>query len=174
MYKIISEYDLCKRSFNSVHVSLEKRRLCTEKNKLNRINAESRLSDMNRQLNPTTGDKVKKILSDKRVKAAAAVAIGALLVTGTVIATTKIKNDKAYKEALDLFIDGVRAGNRLPDFSNPQFNPQYPEKAGIKRYLKAAKNTYANTVMNMGIAKTFQSMGLGEYAKEILNNLNRR
>ena len=77
---------------------------------LNRISAETRLSDMNRQLNPTAKDKAKKILSSRAAKTAAAIGISALA-AATVVTILKInsnggiRNIRSKSNTGDMLVD---------------------------------------------------------------------
>lgn len=120
--------------------------------KLNRISAESRLSEMNHQLNPTFRDKVKKITSNRAVKAIAITALAAAVVTGTaMVATRYTKYGPSAKEYAKM----VKSGKYLTDKNNMP-NPAPPFKEMAKKF----GSNYKKNLYNVAIKKIYSSLGL--------------
>lgn len=137
--------------------------------KLNRLNAETRLSEMNHKLNPTAADRVKSIWNNKKVRTVAAVALGALIVTGVAVYATKSKNDKEFKEAVKNLAENTPVDLAMNSMYGLPTGPDaLPRKFTTKEYLKAAKTKYGTMAYNMGVSKIFQALGLGDYVKEII------
>lgn len=130
--------------------------------KLNRINAETRLSEMNHKLNPTTSDKIKNIANNKVVKAIAVTALAAAVVTGVAMVGARYTKYGPSKREIS------KAGkNILVDFtSNPELRKQMAP--GFKDYSKAFRKDYPVNLYNVGVKKIYDKMGIGEYFKKIV------
>ena len=120
--------------------------------KLNRINAESRLSEMNHQLNPTIGDTVKKIANNKAVKAIAITALAAAVVTGTAMVATRYSK---YGPSAKEYTKMVNSGRYLTDKNNMP-NPAPPFKEMAKKFGK----NYKQNLYNVAIKRVYNRLGL--------------
>ena len=123
--------------------------------KLNRINAESRLSEMNHQLNPTTTDRVKKIANNKAVKAIALTALGAALVTGAAIAISRSDYGMSYKQFKKYGSNPVK----LVDFvANPDL--RQPVAPPFKDMAKGAAKKFGKEFYTIGLEKIYNRLGI--------------
>lgn len=118
--------------------------------KLNRINAESKLSEMNHKLNPTTTDKVQKIANNKAIKAIAITVLAAAVVTGVGIYAAKSGADwSSYKS----FNKGVKSGKYLVDKTKmPTVAPNMSARDIFKKY---GENLY-----NVSVRRTYNRLGI--------------
>ena len=124
--------------------------------KLNRINAESRLSEMNHQLNPTTLDRVKKIANNKAVKAVALTALGAALVaTTSAVAYRYSKYGPSFKEFAKYGSNPVK----LVDFrANPDLRK--PVAPSFKDMAKGTARKFGSEFYKIGRNKIFNRLGI--------------
>lgn len=115
---------------------------------INRVNTERNLANLNRQVNPTTKDQVKKIMSNPIVKTAvvgAAATGGIILINNT---SNFIKSDNAYKEAL-------KNGNAV-NVGKPSFSDIW------KDFGKDFKKSYVENLTNISTSKLNTAMGMGK------------
>lgn len=124
--------------------------------KLNRINAESRLSDMNRQLNPTLKDRVKKIANNKAVKAIAITALAAAVAAGTAAVITRYnKYGMSYKQFQKYGSNPIK----LVDFSkNPDLRK--PVAPPFSTMAKGTAEEFGRQFYKRGINKVYGRLGL--------------
>lgn len=120
--------------------------------KLSRINAESRLSEMNHQLNPTIGDKVKKIADNKAVKAIAITALSAAVITGTGMIAYRYSH---YGPSAKEYSKMVKSGKYLTDINNMP-NPAPPFKDQVKSFGKK----YPKEFYNVAVGRVYNRLGI--------------
>ena len=129
--------------------------------KLNRISAESRLSEMNHQLNPTVKDKIKKITSNNVVKAVAITALAAGVVT---VAGMAMYKQAQYPNEISRYNQMIKSGRYLTDKKNMPVPPS-PDIKFDKKFMKGFVKNYPKQVYNVSIKKIYKKLGIGNYFK---------
>ena len=129
--------------------------------KLNRVNAETRLSTLDHDLNPRTMDRVKKIVNSKAFKAVAITALAAGVVVGAAAYNKRSGDKAAVTNAIKEYMQFIRSGRHSVD---PASIPRIPSTnlPSTKEYVKAAIKQFPGTFMNIAKRRLNQRLGLSK------------